>query len=293
MLDWNDLRYFLAIQRAGTLVRAGGALGISPTTVGRRLTALEDSVQARLFDRTPEGYALTPAGQELLVRAERMEAEVLTLERDVMGSDRRATGRVRVSTPEMLATRLIAPHLAEFARACPGIALDLVCTNRVVSLARREADVALRLSRPDEENVITRRLTTLPVALYASRTYLAEQGTPSDPERVLTGHRVILFADSRMFEVENAWLLERIGQASIALRSNSVSAIYSATQTGLGIALLPRSVADADPLLVRIPTDNTPEPRVVWQVSHEGLQKSARVRAVLAFLGELFGSDPG
>ena len=141
--------------------------------------------------------------------------------------------------------------------------------------------------------MITRRLTTLPVALYASRTYLVEQGTPPDPERVLTGHRVILFADSRVVEAENAWLLKRIGQESIALRSNSVSAIYAATQMGLGIALLPRRVADADPLLVRIPTDSTPEPRVVWQVSHEGLQKSARVRAVLAFLGELFGSDPG
>ena len=120
MLDWNDLRYFLAIHRAGTLARAAARLGINATTAGRRLSALEEQVEARLFDRTPDGYVLTSAGRNLLVRAERIEAEVLNLERSVIGADTRPEGAVRVTATEMLATRFIAPHLPAFHARYPG-----------------------------------------------------------------------------------------------------------------------------------------------------------------------------
>lgn len=286
-IDWDDLRYLLAIQRAGTLARAATELGINATTVGRRLSTLEERVQARLFDRTPDGYVLTPVGRDLLPRAERMEAEALAAERDVSGRDQRPAGSVRLSATEMLGTRFIAPHLPRFRDQYPEITLELECTNRVVSLSRREADVALRLSRPREENVITRKLASVPLALYASFRYLESRGAPPDPESSLRGHTVLLFAASRMFAIENEWLSSRLDSAQVSLRADSVSSIYAAAVAGAGIALLPRAVADLDGRLVRLETQSAPEPRTIWQTVHADLQRSARVRAVLAFLSQV------
>jgi DNA-binding transcriptional LysR family regulator len=287
MLDWNDLRYFLAVARGGTLARAARTLHINATTVGRRVVALEDEVQARLFDRTPDGWVLTPSGRDLLARAERMEEEAIALDREVIGADQRPAGAVRVTATEMLATRFIMPHLPGFHALHPEITIDLECTNRFVSLARREADVALRLARPREENVVTRRLASVPLSLYAARAYVDRCGAPRDPDVSLAGQPVILFADSRAFSVENEWFAPRIEGARVVLRSDSVSSIYAATIAGLGLALLPVAVAAHDPALVRIPTSTAPAPRVIWQAVHADLQRSARVRAVLEFLGEI------
>ncbi len=287
MLDWDDLRYFLAIHRAGTLARAAAQLEINATTVGRRLSALEERVNARLFDRTPDGYAITSAGRDLLYRAERIESEALALEREVLGADQRLSGSVRVTATEMIATRFIMPHVPRLRAEHPEISLELECSNRHVSLTRREADIALRLSRPREENVVTRKLSDIPMALYASRAYLAANGTPADAERSLAGHRALMFADARAFRVENAWLEPRLDGALIALRSDSVSSIFAATLADVGIALLPCAAADSEPDLVRLPTATAPEPREIWQTVHEDLQKNARVRAVMAFLAEI------
>jgi len=291
MLDWDDLRHFLAVHRHGTLARAGGELGINATTVGRRLSALEERVQARLFDRTPDGYVLTSTGRDLLPRAERIEEETLAIERDVLGADHRLAGTVRVTATEMLATRFIMPHLPAFHDRCPEVTLSLECTTRSVSLARREADIALRLARPREENVVTRPLANIPLALYASYGYVGHRGVPRDADVTLTGHDALLFADSRAFAVENDWYALRLGEARIALRSDSVSSIYSATLAGLGIALLPVAVAERDPALRRIHTATSPEPRVIWQAVYADVHKSARVRAVLDFLGEILAPD--
>jgi DNA-binding transcriptional LysR family regulator len=287
MLDWDDLRYFLAIQRAGNLARAATSLGINATTVGRRLGQLEERLKARLFDRTAEGYLLTPVGRDLMPRAERMESEILAVARELVGRDERPAGSVRLSATEMIATRFIAPHLPRFGAQYPELTLELECTHRNVSLSRREADVALRLARPHEDDVVTRRLASVPLALYASRRYAQQHGLPEDPESSLRGHAAILFAGSRLFALENEWLTQRLDGAPVVLRSDSVSSIYAATVAGLGIALLPRAVADLDEQLLRLHTATSPEPRAIWQAVHVDLQRSARVRAVLGFLEEV------
>jgi DNA-binding transcriptional LysR family regulator len=292
MLDWDDLRYFLAVHRAGTLARAGSSLRINPTTVGRRLAALEERIGARLFDRTNDGYVATQAGRDLVARAERMEDEALAVEREVSGADQRLAGVVRLSATEMLATRFITPHMHRFAARHPEIAIDLSCTPRSVSLTRREADVVLRLAKPEEPSVVTRRLTSIELALYASRGYLAKKGTPRDAERSLRGHDVVLFAESRAFAIENTWFDARLDGARVVMRSDSVSSIYSATVYGLGVALLPIRVAEREAELLRIPSVSAPAPRVVWQAVHADLQRSARVRAVLEFLSEIV-AEPG
>lgn len=289
MLDWNDLRDFLAVHRARTLTGAASELGINATTVGRRLASLEAQIGARLFDRTPDGYVMTPAGMDLLPHAERMEKEAFSLERELIGRDQRVAGAVRVSATEMLATRFIAPHLERFTQRYPELVVDLVCTNRSLSLARREADIALRLARPEEENLLVRRLSDITLALYASRAYVERHGPPADPDRSLAGHRVLLFADVRPFAAENQWFAPRLEGAHIALRSDSVSSLYSAAVGGVGIALLPRAAADSDPMLTCIETRSSPEPRVIWQSVHRDMAGSARVRVVLDFLARLLG----
>ncbi len=287
MLDWDDLRHFLALSRRRTLARAARELRINATTVGRRLSALEERVGARLFDRTPDGYILTRAGRDLLPSAERIEQEVLSVERSIAGADERVSGVVVVSVTEMIGTRFIAPYLARLGERHPALALELNCTARVVSLARREADVALRLSRPREPDVVVRRLSSVHMALYASAEYLESHGAAEDPDRDLTGHDVILFANVPAFALENGWFEQRLGDARVVLRSDSVSAIFSATLSGLGIALLPRIVADAEPGLRRVATRSEPEPRVIWQTIHQEMAKSPRVRAVVEFLNEI------
>lgn len=287
MLDWDDLRVFLAIQRTGSLAGAAQSLAINPTTVGRRLAALEERAETRLFDRTPDGYVLTAAGRDILPRAERMEQEALGVEREIAAADQRLSGTVRVTVTEMLATRFVAPHLSRFAQRYPELTLDLRCTNAIVNLARREADIALRLARPREPDVISKQLAPIELALYANRGYLEVAGHPADAERSLAGHAVVAFAATPPFRVENEWLDARLDGASVVLRSDSVSSMYAATVAGLGIALLPRAVADHDGSLVRLTTETSPEPRVIWQAMHKDLRASARIRAVTEFLAEI------
>jgi DNA-binding transcriptional LysR family regulator len=281
MTDWNDLRYFLAVLRGGTLAAAGAALGINATTVGRRLTSLEEEIGARLFDRTPDGYVPSHAGRDLAPFAERMEREALAMEREIAGADQRLAGVVRLATTEMLATRFLAPHLPRFHEQHPAIRLEVSGQARSVLLARGDADVSLRLSRPRENDVVVRCLARIHLALYASRAYVAAHGTSLD------GGGVILFAESRAFELENAWLAPRVAGARVVLRSDSVSTIFAACVAGAGIALLPRTVAEREPDLVHLDGDSEPEPREIWQGVHRDVARSARVQAVTRFLAEV------
>jgi DNA-binding transcriptional LysR family regulator len=194
---------------------------------------------------------------------------------------------VRLATTETLATRFLAPHLERFHRRHPGLTLEILCSLRTVELARREADVALRLTRPREPDVVARPLTTIDLGLYAARRYLdARPLAPRQPPS-LAGHAAILFSATPAFAIENQWLQPLLAGAQVVLRADSVSAIYAACVGGVGIALLPRRVADTDPTLVPIGSAGAPEPRTVWQGVHRDLMKNARVRAVTSFLAEV------
>jgi DNA-binding transcriptional LysR family regulator len=292
MLDWDDLRVFLAVQRAGTLARAAAELSVNPTTVGRRVAALEEKLSVRLFDRRAEGWLPTSAARDLVAHAEQMEREAIAVEREIAGADLKLAGTVRVTATEMLVTRFISRALPGFAARYPELTLDFHCSNRVVSLTRREADIALRLARPREDDVVTRKIATIELALYASHAYLQARGAPERPDESLSGHDVLRFAETRTFELENAWLEPRLGGARVAMRSDSVSSLYGAVVAGLGIALLPRAVADTDRELERIVTASFPEPRVVWQTVHRDLKDTPRIRAVLEFLTEVLSAEP-
>jgi DNA-binding transcriptional LysR family regulator len=189
-------------------------------------------------------------------------------------------------------TRFIARALPRFVERHPGLAIDFVCTSRTLSLSRGEADIALRLARPREDDVVTKKIATIELALYAAHGYLTARGAPAEPNASLAGHDVLAFADTRAFSLENEWLAPRLEGARIVMRSDSVSSLYGATAAGLGVALLPRAVADLDPALARIETASAPEPRVVWMTVHRDLKDTPRIRAVLDFLSETVASSP-
>src|SRR5918996_1468153 len=180
--DWNELRLVLAVVRAQGLIGAARALGIDHSTVFRRLQAVEARLGQQLFERLPGGaYEATAVARRMAAAAERMEDEVLALGRDIAGRDHRLTGRMRVTSSETLAYRILTPHLAAFRRAHPGIAVELAIDNRVLNLTRREADVALRPMRPKEGDLWGRKLADVAWTAYGSSGYMEAHGALASP----------------------------------------------------------------------------------------------------------------
>lgn len=281
MEDWNDLRLVLAITRAGSLSAAARALGVNHSTVFRRLASVEARLGVRLFERLPAGaYALTPAGERMATAAERVESETAALDLDLLGADRRLTGRLRVTCSETLAYALLTECVAGFRRNHPGITVDLVVDNRVLSLSRREADVALRVARPRQPDLHGRKLADLAWALYARPDLLpaggrsASQAWPAAPfigwEETVTG---VNSAD---------WLAREIPEDAFVYRTNSVVNQMIAARSGIGVALLPCFLGDAEPTLVRAVPELIREiERELWIVTHADLRRTARVGAFM------------
>jgi molybdate transport repressor ModE-like protein len=275
--NWDDLRLFLAVARAGSLSGAARALGVNHSTVFRRVGAFEEAIEARLFERLPSGYVLTEAGEEMLETALRVEAEISELDRKIAGQDLRLSGTVRITTVDMLALGLLPRHLAAFHAAYPGIELEVVATNAAVSLSRREADVALRVSNQPPETLVGRRVGRLVFAAYGAAA--ATDGTADVPlaERDWIG-----------FDSDHEALVRRFAdflpETRPIFRANSVAVAIAAAKAGIGLAPLPCGIADLEPDLVRVaplPDDFT---RDLWLLTHEDLRRTARIRAFLDFL---------
>ncbi|MFC3172630.1 LysR family transcriptional regulator [Novosphingobium bradum] len=281
-LDWDDLRLFLAIARAGRLVGAGRALGLDHTTVARRLGALEGAVGARLFERNPRGVTLTDAGHLLVDHAERIEGEVAAAANHLSGTDARVSGAVRLATPEAFGTWLVAPEVHRLHAAHPELRLELAPEPQLVSLAKREADVAVLLNRPQAGPIIARRLTEYRLGLYAARRYVETAG-PITAER-LSDHPFAGYIDDRIDAPELRFLGEVAADARPVFRSTSIAAQHAAVAGGLGLGVLHVFAADADPALVRLLPDQIEIRRAYWLAIHADQQRLPRVRAVVDFL---------
>lgn len=269
-MNWDDARFLLAVGRARNLAEAARGLGVSHTTVARRLAALERTLEVRLIDRTPDGPRLTPEGTALARLAEPMESAADAMMRRLAGADRRLVGRVRVTSTEALGARILAPSLAELAARHPGLTVELVPDPRMFSLARREADIAVRLVRPREHATVGRRVGRVAYAAYASPRYLAG---PRAPERVLT-------YDAPVAGGEVAWLLRRFPGAQVAVRTASTMALCAAAIAGGGVTVLPCFVGDAELGLVRLGPPGELPASEVWLVIHRDLRKSVRASTV-------------
>jgi DNA-binding transcriptional LysR family regulator len=292
MLDWDDLRSFLAISRHRTLSGAARALGVQQSTMSRRLAALERRGAVRLLHKTPDGYVLTEAGEAVLGNAERMEAEALAVERAVTGHDVRLEGSIRLTTVETLASEILLPGLAGFCARYPGIRLELIADTRSLSLTKREADIALRLARPSQAELAVRKLGAMEYGLYASSEYLAMRGTP-DLAAGAPGHRVVLNDQDLIDLPEMVWLRAMTARAEPALMSNSRFAHRAAAESGLGLAALARYLGDNRPGLQRL-TPPTPSPvRDLWLSVHSDIRHMPRIRALTDFLSVLLRQEAG
>ncbi|WP_245427016.1 LysR family transcriptional regulator [Mesorhizobium sp. YM1C-6-2] len=277
--NWDDLRVFLAVARAGSLSGAARTLGVNHSTVFRRIGAFEEVLTVRLFERQPGGYLLTPAGEELRDGALRVEEEIASLSRKVSGQDLRLSGSVRVTTIDMLAFGLLPRHLAGFRDAYPDIEVELIVGNATLNLSRREADIALRVGNAPAETLVGRRVGRLAFAVYGSASYRARR-----PEADLAQH------DWIGYDSEHEALVRRITrflpEAKPTLRTNSVASALFAAKAGLGLAPLPCGLADLEPDLTRIaplPDEFTLD---LWLLTHEDLRQTGRIRAFLDFLAE-------
>ncbi|MEM9694825.1 MAG: LysR family transcriptional regulator [Myxococcota bacterium] len=282
MYDWSDLRYFLAIYREGTLAGAGRVLRVDPTTVGRRIAALEDRLRSKLFVRGTKGWVATPAGRRIVPAAERVEDAALDVRRLAGGANEQPSGRVRIATIEMFASRVIAPALPALERAYPDIRIDLVCSPENVDLGQGKVDIAVRVGRPAGGNLVARRLQVAAARPYASRRYLEAKGLDAQSMTSLAGCDVLVLF------LRHPWL-DDAPDVRVALRSNEFSTVFEACRAGLGVSLLPDLVCRPYPDLVPLDGLGMDFENPIWLVMHRDLAHVARVRAVADFLIELSG----
>lgn len=282
MLDWDDLRFFLAIARTGSLSAAARELRVTQSTVGRRLASLEAGLGARLLHRTPEGYVPTLAGEAILGQAERVEAEALAVERAVGGRDAQLEGVVRVTAVETLASFVLAPSFCALQLRSPEVTIELLASVRHLSLAMREADVAVRLSRFEQHDLVARRIGGIGHGLYASPAYLERHGEP-DFATGCPGHRLVTGLDGAEVPQLAGWLAEAAPRAAVALKTDSPEAQRQAALCGEGMACLARMRGDTagERRLRRLRPPHGPPSIDIWLAVHKDNRRTPRVRLVL------------
>ena len=286
MLDWDDLRFYLAIARHSSLSAAAKELHVAQSTVGRRLASLEANLGVRLLNRTPDGYVATLAGEEVRKQAERVETEAFVLERQVAGRDTRLAGLVRVTCSETIASNLVAPCLGTLHLKHPDTMIELIPNLRELSLSMREADISVRLRQPDQHDLVVRRIGTIAFALYASPDYLARHGEV-DFSGGCSGHHLITQLEGIQDATQTDWLAELAPRARIALQTSSHAAALAAAVHGGGLASLIRFRADREPGLVRLNVPPVPSkiPSAgIWLVVHRDNRETPRIRITLDLL---------
>lgn len=284
MLDWEDLRHFAALAQGGTLSAAARRLGVQHATIARRLAALERSLGLKLVDRRGRRLRLTEDGVRIAARLGEMEAGALAVVRAAAGARGEFDGEVRLSVPPALAAaRLVAP-LAALGQRYPKLAIQLIGETRSASLGRGEADIAVRLSRPAEGDLVIRKLGEIAFAPYAKAAYLASR---SEPDRRFIGYDASLEATPQQVALK-AYAAGR----PFALVASTLEIQLAAVRAGMGIAMLPVFLVEAlgEPgrELVRIASDRPPPTREVWLAVHADLRRAAPIRAVVQAIETAF-----
>ncbi len=277
--NWSDLRPFLAVVRHGRLTVAAARLGLDHTTVGRRLTALEEQLGARLFDRSPQGYTLTVQGERLLPHAEAIESRALRAMADLGDADQTLVGAVRIGAPEGFGSYVIAPLLGHLADQHPQLEIQLIAIPGVLSLSKREADIAVTLSAPREGRLLTRKLTDYRLSLYATPDYL-DPRPPIKQRTDLQAHRFVGYIGDLLYAPELDYMQAPDVDIRVRLQSSNLIAQLQATLAGSGLCVLPDFIASQYPTLRRVLPEAVGLTRSLYLVTHADLKNLARIRAV-------------
>ncbi|WP_207282840.1 LysR family transcriptional regulator [Pseudomonas sp. FW300-N2F2] len=289
-MNWDDARVFLAVCRASTLRGAARVLGVDQATVGRRVTALEKSLDAALFLRTSDGYALTAVGEAALKAVEKMEHSALELERRIQGLDERLIGNVRVATTDSLAIDFLIPAIASLHERHPDVRVQLDASTQILSLVKREADIAVRNTRPDNPDLIARRIARWPVGLFASQAYVDARGVPS-PGSEFEGHDLVVYQPYWQGSKDFTLVSEPINRGRIVASLSSSLLVRRSIAAGIGVGEIPLYMGARDGLQRIWPERTRALPYEVWLVTHADLRHTARVRAVIDEIVEVFALE--
>jgi DNA-binding transcriptional LysR family regulator len=279
-MEWSDIKVFLAVARAGTLGGAARLTGQSQPTMGRRLRALEEALGQTLFQRGAEGFVLTDEGNAVLAHAQRMEDEALGLQRRLDGRAQQLEGTLRVSSSDWFCTHMLTPVIADFVAAHPGVVVELITDARLFSLARREADLVLRIKPFDEAEIVQRKLLHVDYRLYAPK------GMKRPRKGDGAGCALVTLDEAFRDMPDAAWLKKMLPNARIAFGSNSRDAQARMCAAGAGLAVLPRPLGDSTPGLVSVNLGEPPPGRDVWLGYHRDLRALQRLRALVDLMVE-------
>ncbi len=288
MADWDDLKIFLAVARSESLSGAGRVLRLDPATVGRRISKLEDSMEARLFARSPQGYTLTEEGQRLLSHAIRVEQAVAEAIEDVRGQSG-LTGQVRIGAPDGAANYLLPQVVARICDDNPGLDVQIVALPRVFNLSKREADMAIAVSRPEAGRLTVQKIADYRLSLAASRDYL-DRHPPIDSLSDLKDHRLIGYIPDLIFDKELDYLAET-GAETVALASNSVSVQFNWVRAGAGVAIVHDFALPSTTGVIRILPDRLSLTRSFYLIRHADDRRVERLNRFAVLLAEAVGRE--
>jgi len=278
-LNWNDMRFFLVLCRTQSFVGAGAELKVTHSTVSRRLSALEESLQTQLFSRTEKGCRLTPAGERLLPYAEQLETTIIHLEEDVSGKNNQLSGAIRIGAPDGYGNCFLASRLGAFQRSHPALEIELIAVPRYYSLARREIDILITVKKPAAGNIIVRKLADYRFGLFASKTYL--QGAPPVESRDdLRYHRIIGYIDDLLYDQDLDFINEFHPGVRPQFRSSTLVGQKYAILADNGIGVLPYFMAHGEADLVNVLAELRVA-RTFWLQVNPDSRKIARVRVTI------------
>lgn len=278
-IDWDDLRYVLAVADSGSLNRAASALRVNRTTVLRRINAFERKHGVRLFERLLNGYTLTDAGNEILAAARGFENAIESLERKLAGQDLRAEGLVRVTTTDTLLASVLQAPLATFKQQHPGITLDVTTSNAFANLSKRDADVAVRPAVDPPEFLMGRRIGSVAFAVYAAATGEARDERWIGPDDTLAGTSVA------------RWMRTSLPSVRPDIRTDSLVSMRELCAAGAGLAALPCYLGDSDARLIRVRPPIDEMSTALWVLTHPDLARTARIRLLMDHVSAALGKQ--
>ncbi len=284
-MNWDDVRIFLAVARAGQILGAARRLGLNHATVSRRVAALEEALGARLFQRLTTGTELTPAGQRFLPVAERMETDLIAARADLATEGDEIAGPVRIGAPDGFGVAFLAPRLGALTARHRDLTIQLVPVPRSFSLSRREADIAITVERPAEGRLVAGKLIDYSLGLYASRAYVEQHGNPATPAD-LAGHRLIGYVPDLIINPSLDYATEFWREWETNYAISSALGQVEAVRSGAGIGILHTFIARSHDDLVLIEAA-PPIRRAYWLVYHESVRPMRRIQAVSSFISEL------
>lgn len=285
-MDWNDLRYFIAVAETGSTLSGGKKLHVSQTTAARRIAALEDALDLILFDRSRTGYTLTPVGEALLESARAVGSAADEFAKAADSQVRDISGSVKLTTLDIYAETLLPPMLKRMRTDYPGIRIEIETTQEPRDLASGDADIALRNSNsPTGGGLVGRRIADDGWTIYCSRSYARENGIPKS-EADLVNHAFIGGGGENFWRTYRQWLRDNGLEDQVAVHHATATGILSAVRAGGGLAVMPSFFADHDPELVQCLPPRGEDENGLWLLTHERLRHVPRIRAVLDYLAK-------